>query len=428
MAKIKVDVSKQVGKMKPMHGGGQPPIAGFRKQPYFHYLTEAGIPYSRLHDVGGPFGQGKFVDIPNIFRNFEADETNPESYDFVFTDYLIEQLVKAGVEPYFRLGVTIENWWNIKTYTTQPPKDYQKWARICEHIIAHYTKGWADGFNYNIKYWEIWNEPEGEAMWSGTAEEFYELYDVAAKHLKKCFPEISIGGYSSWGFRAIFEPERENGSGFEAECLRFFLGFMKYIKEHNSPIDFFSWHSYFKTKKTVEMDKWLKETLEEFGYGDVEIHLNEWNPCFNEYGTAHHSAEICGIMIAMQKGNEDVLCIYDMRTNAAPYCPLFDIKTHKPIHGYYALVAFNELYKLKNQVECESDTEELYVLAASDGKKSAMLISNLTEEMQELEIEGADLEKANYYIIDDQRLLSWAPNACKLEPNDVVLIKWQENV
>ena len=49
-----------------------------------------------------------------------------------------------------------------------PPKDYAKWARICEHIITHYTEGWADGFNYKITYWEIWNEPENIQMWQGT--------------------------------------------------------------------------------------------------------------------------------------------------------------------------------------------------------------------------------------------------------------------
>ena len=40
------------------------------------------------------------------------------------------------------------------------PKDFKKWAVICEHIIRHYTEGWADGFFYDMPYWEIWNEPD----------------------------------------------------------------------------------------------------------------------------------------------------------------------------------------------------------------------------------------------------------------------------
>jgi hypothetical protein len=55
------------------------------------------------------------------------------------------------------LGASIEHGEKKGTY---PPQDYAKWARICEHIILHYTKGWANGFHYDITYWEIWNEPD----------------------------------------------------------------------------------------------------------------------------------------------------------------------------------------------------------------------------------------------------------------------------
>ncbi len=88
MATIKIDTSKQIKKMKPLHAGGQPPVTSNAKDTFFHYLTEAGIPYSRLHDVNGAFGGFKYVDVPNIFRDFDADENDPESYDFTFTDLL----------------------------------------------------------------------------------------------------------------------------------------------------------------------------------------------------------------------------------------------------------------------------------------------------------------------------------------------------
>ncbi len=134
MADLKIDFNKTIGRIKPMHGVGQPPILGTSFE-MFRYLTDAGIPYSRLHDVGGPYGGFRWVDIPNIFRDFDADETKPENYDFAFTDRLITALIEAGIEPVYRLGVTIENAVDIKTYRIDPPKDYNKWARICEHII-----------------------------------------------------------------------------------------------------------------------------------------------------------------------------------------------------------------------------------------------------------------------------------------------------
>ena len=206
--------------------------------------------------------------------------------------------------------------------------------------------------------------------------------------------------------------------------LNFFLGFMEYIKAHNSPIDFFSWHSYVDVTRMVVMDKWLHEKLKEFGYEGLETHLNEWDPFAQEFGTAHHSAEVAAMMLAMQNGYVDLCCIYDMRTTNAPYCPLFDIRTHKPIHAYYAMVAFNTLYQLGTQVEAVSDNERIYAVAASDGTHHALMISNLSGKTQALNIEGVDLSKAKYHVIDQERLLSWSPAVSSIENNMVLLIEW----
>ena len=74
------DFEKITGKIKPMHAVGQPPLGvgddGIDDS-MFHYLTEANIPYSRLHDTYGNFGANLFVDIPNLFRDFDADVTDP---------------------------------------------------------------------------------------------------------------------------------------------------------------------------------------------------------------------------------------------------------------------------------------------------------------------------------------------------------------
>ena len=89
-AEVVVDASCELGPVKPVNGVGQPPILGWSNMSMFHYLKEAGIPYSRLHDVGGAFGKNVYVDIPNLFRDFDADENDPASYDFAFTDLLMK--------------------------------------------------------------------------------------------------------------------------------------------------------------------------------------------------------------------------------------------------------------------------------------------------------------------------------------------------
>ena len=66
-ASIKIFPSSKLGPVKPVNGVGQPPILGVGSDSLFHYLTDAGIPFSRLHDTGGSFGKNLYVDIPNLF-------------------------------------------------------------------------------------------------------------------------------------------------------------------------------------------------------------------------------------------------------------------------------------------------------------------------------------------------------------------------
>ena len=404
MTKIQIDFEKPLGKIKPMHAMGQPPFdGGFLKFDFSHmqHLQNASVPYSRLHDVGGPYGANRFVDIPNIFRDFDADESDPTSYDFAFTDVLLEAMAQYELKPIFRLGVTIENQMSVKPLRIHPPKDFAKWARICEHIIRHYNEGWADGFHYGIEYWEIWNEPENGAtpetnqMWTGTPEQYFELYDVTAKHLKACFGDsIKVGGYGSCGFGILaFEPEKygydiPRRPWDEARVTRYrfqeiyFYDFLAYIKEHKSPIDFFSWHSYSKVEVTRAMDDFVHKTLTKYGYGDLETQLNEWNNAYgNEnHGTSYASASVAAMMCAMQNAHVDMMCYYDSRLQASSFGGLFAPLTYKPVCTYYSFQAFGELYELGTQVEAIGDSPDVYVLAATDGDRKAVIIVNTAEE------------------------------------------------
>ena len=427
MAKIKVDFSKIIGKMKPVHAVGQPPIIGWSSDKLFHYLTEAGIPYARLHDVGGGFGGGKFVDIPNVFPDFNADPDDPASYDFTWTDPLITSLMNSKVEPYYRLGVTIENEVWRKAYRVNPPEDPEKWAKICAGVIRHYTKGWANGFEYDIKYWEIWNEPEctngRRVMWTGTWEQYLELYDVTSKLLKAEFPEIKIGGYASIGFYALKEMDPE--STWCKDCQSYidlFLQFMQYIKDHNCPMDFFSWHSYDEPKYTALYANYVAEKLKEYGYGHAEQHLNEWNCGPQNRDKACHAAATAGFIISMQNSPVDIGMFYDARCGTSIYGGLFNPMTLRPLKSYWAFPAFNELYRRKDQVEAESDTEDLYVAAAAGDPEGAVLIVNFRNETLDLELDLGGKEITSCRLTDDAYEYGLCNFTGKLNPYSVTLL------
>lgn len=396
--KITVDFKKTIGKIKAMHGVGQPPFIGINFE-MCDYLKEASIPFSRLHDVGGKFGGNLFVDIPNLFRDFNADPADPESYDFAFTDLLITALVERGIEPFFRLGVSIENHCKVKAYRINPPEDYDKWARICEGIIRHYTEGWANGFNYKITYWEIWNEPdnyenpEENQMWSGTPEDYYRLYEVASKYLKGKFPHLKIGGYASCGFYAITHSETQFGacSPRTLYFIEFFDGFLEYIKTHDCPLDFFSWHSYSGIGENLIRTEYVRKRLDESGYSHTEHILNEWNCCPNLKGTVKHAVLTCGMMLALQNTTLSSAMFYDAGCRMGKYAGLFDCMTYKPLPAYYAFVAFGELYRRGNQIYIDGLPEGVYACAAV-AQDACLVIANTTEESFDinLELKGAD--------------------------------------
>ena len=433
MATVKINPKNQIGKIKPMHAVGQPPIGGQNLFGYFHYLTEIGVPYSRLHDVGGCFGAGKFVDVPNIFRDFDADVDDPASYDFTFTDALITALIESGIEPYYRLGVSIENNADIKVYRINPPKDVEKWAKICEHIVAHYNDGWANGYHYNITYWEVWNEPDdGERqsqMWNGTAEEYYRLYEAVSKRLKARFPNIKVGGYASISLAAGYKeiPTTRTDYVQLQYYLKFFHDFWKYVKEHNCPIDFYSWHCYADTEGVLRQAEYIHKCLVEYGYGDIECHLTEWHPCNAERATARHSAETASMMLAMQnKSYMDLIVFYDANLANNRWNAFFDQFTLKPtLHSYFSFAAFNFLYQLENQVELVCEEKGVYAVAAVNENRGALVISNISGATQELSIEGINLDDARWYVIDSKRLLSWSPECKAIDNNQVILVEFE---
>jgi len=447
MTQIQIDFNQPLKKIKTMHAMGQPPFAGgFLSFDFSHmrHLQSAHVPFSRLHDVGGLYGGFRFVDIPNIFRDFDADETDPASYDFAFTDVLLEAMAEYDLKPIFRLGVTIENQMHIKAYRIHPPKDFSKWARICEHVIRHYNEGWANGYRYGIEYWEIWNEPENgpapqdNQMWTGTPEQYFELYDVTAKHLKACFGDtIKVGGYGSCGFGIIaFEPEKfgydiPRRPWDEAKVKRyrfhveFLHGFLAYIKEHHSPIDFFSWHSYSTVERTLVMDDFLHRTLTEYGYGNLETHLNEWNNANgnDKFGTSLASASVAAMMCAMQNAHTDMLCYYDSRLQASAFGGLFAPLTYQPVCTYYSFLAFGELYTLGTQVASSTDDKEIYTLAATDGEKKAIMIVNTAREARELTVNVDGSWTVS--LIDREHLLTETDLCAQrftLQPNQVAFL------
>ena len=377
---VTVDPGVIKGPVKPMNAVNNGPAWDSPQQKADFRILD--IPFSRTHDASEGYYGERLVDISDIFPDFSKNPDKESSYDFRETDLYIKTLIEAGSEPFYRLGQTIENQIAAK-YNIYPPKDYKKWAVICEHIIRHYNEGWADGFHYNIRYWEIWNEADLDMSsgrweteprtWGGPIEEFHKMYAIAAKHLKSCFPDLKIGGPSYCRIQGT---------------KTYFPEFFQYMRDNKVPIDFISWHKYGAEPSVYLMEADLiRGWMKEYGYGDAELILNEWNYRRFKEGSGSSNerynrinrrsmkgaAFVAATMSALQDAPVDMMMYYDFRANSN-YCGFYDFQTyeHKPV--YYAFYAWSHLRGDQCACTVEGGADDIYAVASvKDGKTTLLL-------------------------------------------------------
>ena len=445
-----IDFSSPLGPVKPVNGVCNGPSKMTAK-----YFKKANIPFSRLHDMRTHFHA--CCDIPSIFRDFDADENDPASYDFTLSDYYIEKIKECGTDIIYRLGSSMEQ--GDFRFHNEPPKDYAKWARICEHVIRHYNEGWANGHRYDIKYFEIWNEPDGcnpnramDGQWTGTPAEFGEFLSVAASHLKKCFPDRYIGSYPSCN---ILTPERE----------AFFRTVFSILRKNETPIDFCPWHCYVddpeRTKRYIAK---LRGLLNEYGYGDAFLVCTEWNyfwiraglwaefeleggeylfeemfkTASSEVGAAYSLAQ----MMTFQQSEVRAATMH--RADAlSMYCTMFNIYG-VPQKQFDAFYAYDALRHGQTEVAVTENGAHpgVYAMASACGDYACVAISQYRGAWKNYTLELKGLEKdarykAEYYLTDDRHhfeLVSEQENvggelSCGryLKENSILVIKIRKN-
>lgn len=379
-AQVTVFPVDEIGPIKRMNAVNNGPRINNAEQVYTGttgYFRAANVGYSRNHDAAGygAFGE-HVVDISIIFPDFSKNPNKPESYDFTLTDRYVKSIQDAGVEVFYRLGQSIENQ-PLKKYNIYPPKDNKKWAQICEHIIRHYNEGWADGFHYNIQYWEIWNEPNLEwdndkwkvdpRCWAGSPEQFYDFFEVAVKHLKGCFPNLKIGG-----------PAMSGQDPGVREIPVWYERLLSEMKRRNVPLDFFAWHIYeYDPTVFTDFSYQVRALLDKYGYNNAESFLNEWNyikDWTDDYpysvramASPKAGAFVCASMQEGQNCPTDMMMYY-VWTPGANFNGLFNRLSDTPIWPYWALYAWGKLKTLGTQIRASCDIPDVRVTAARDAE------------------------------------------------------------
>ena len=398
---ITVDFAKREGKIKSLGGLNAGPLLSACGREYdltedYRYMN---VPAVRLADVDPPYGKNQLVDVHCIFPDFDADPEAPESYNFAETDKYIAAVRAVGAEPVLRLGES-PDYYERKLFV-KAPRDLEKWASVCEHIIAHYNEGFAGGYKWKLRYVEIWDLPELECGFVGDEAEFFSLYALTSARLKARFPKIKVGGFGSLGFKGLNRLDAlEVYKGSAAYAERF----LSYQKANGGVVDFFTWYCYADSPEEVALHaRYARSTLDGAGFKRTASHIVGFNIEAAECGAYRgYAADILASLITAQRSGIDMLIFEDARPfGVRNSLYTVDADGVKFTSARGALSAFGRLISLGTAVESLGDSRrELYSLAAVGGSSAAIVIAAL-EYSGKLEIR---LKNSTYSAFSVRRL------------------------
>ncbi len=373
-----------------------------------------GIDFIRTHDFYGP------TDWYVMFPRWEADPEDPRSYDFSSSDVRIRTICGNGFKCLFRLGTS----WKGRNPRpiNDPPgtlrdasgnvvhkadsRDFKKWGEICAQVVRHYTKGWNEGFRFPIRYWEIWNEPDLRSQfWTGTPQQYYKLYEEAARAVKKVDPALKVGGPACTG----------------ALRKEYVEDFIRYCRDNEVPLDFFSWHSYggrgrFNPYNYAEAAKRIRQALDSFGFKETENICDEWNAgigpgLFSDKPAAcpYYASTLAAFL------DSGVTKAFQYCGDMHPGLGLHDRKSGEPKRCAYAFAAWKLLLQTPVRINADGSDKRGYAVVAgksADGKLVRVLISDFQSGYEAVHLTVKNLPwpacagfKVRRLLLDESHLL-----------------------
>ena len=286
---IKVDYHKTAGEMNTMFkeciGAGRA-NEGLRadwQQQLAMVKKECDFKYIRMH--------GLLSDDMAVYR--EDSKGNPE-YNYQYIDVLYDFLISIKMKPFVELGFMPSAlasgpqtifWWKGNV---TPPKDYKKWEDLIRNLTQHFTERYGEE-EVKTWYFEVWNEPNlTPGFWTGTQEEYFKLYEYAARGVKSVNPAYKVGGPATAG--AAWVPET-----------------IEFATKNNVPLDFITTHTYgvkqgfldeFGTSGTVlnKDDSSVsgdvinsRKQISSSAKPNLELHYTEWSSSYTPADPIHDS-------------------------------------------------------------------------------------------------------------------------------------------
>ncbi len=109
-------------------------------------------------------------------------------------DAYYKKVTGLGMEPVLLCAYNAP-WLTTSGRLNEPPTDPQEWADIVADVVEHFNGDGGDpDYNPRVRYVEVWNEPNLQQFWTGTADQYFDLFKVTADTIHSRFPGVMVGG------------------------------------------------------------------------------------------------------------------------------------------------------------------------------------------------------------------------------------------
>ena len=253
------------GSIQPLRGMNVGPLGNSTFPNLTSAYQDRAVNLIRTHDFQGPLDMGTMYPdrskSPALASSYNF--TGMVGFEFHSSDDTFRSIVDNGFEPYLRLGDSSSN--------ATPPtvSQFPNWEQAALQVIRHYREGAMNGFTSNLRYIEIWNEPNNQSFWPppNTNADYFKLYTETATLLKAAIPALIVGG-----------PAIGSSGCTSTTGQAYTRSFLDAVRAANAPLDFFSWHLYTNAPDDyVTCAKFYRTELDTRGFTSTVQIVSEWN-------------------------------------------------------------------------------------------------------------------------------------------------------
>jgi xylan 1,4-beta-xylosidase len=263
-------------------------------------------------------------------------------YSFFNTDQIFDFLLSIGMKPIVELSfmpTTLASGGDTVFHyraNITPPKDYAQWGELMFKLVSHWVARYGIA---EVAQWpfEVWNEPNLTAFWTGGKDAYFKLYRTTAEAIKRVDKRLQVGGPATAQNAWIDE-------------------FVQFCESHHIPADFISTHFY----PTDAFGEIGADTITQLEHapigvmreralaaraqsGDRPLYYTEWNITSNPRDPLHDQSFAGALAVRIAMSVDDVVDAYGYWT----FSDIFEENYFPslPFHGGFGLMNLHGIAK-----------------------------------------------------------------------------------